>query len=571
MKRVGSISQRPIYSIGMIVALAILVPLIAVLQYRWIGQVSEAELTNQRNSLNIASGNSIREINDELEQITDEFVIRQPRVGSPGAGPPSAGIPFPDAVLEDFTRQISEDYDNWQATSLNAALLRNVYVHRVGTNSYRRFDPVAIALVEDAPPISQFARWFSNPNEVPGRMRNEEVFGDGQLWVISDVVGRGRGRGRGGPMSPDADYRLLFEVSPDVLWNEIVPESIETRFDQLDYRVAIEDTTNRTVLYRSDDSISYGTITEADTNLQITPGFARRFRVLGPEIHIVAQHELGSLTTAVEAARRRNLVVGLGIFVLLAATGAMIVVWSERVRSVGRLQMEFAAGISHELRTPLATIRTAAHNIASGIVKSPEQVREYAEIVLSEGRRLSAMVDQTIQFAHTESGRRHYDLHPVEVGSVIDRATETALPSATEGGNRIEVDRHPQLPPAMADETALTHCLVNLLTNAIKFGPADKPIQIEARHDPNTDRVAISVHNEGPGIDVDELPNLFEPFYRGHGTSQVPGSGLGLSLVRRMMSGQNGEVTVETAPGRGATFTLYVPAASKSEAEDGKG
>jgi two-component system sensor histidine kinase MprB len=73
--------------------------------------------------------------------------------------------------------------------------------------------------------------------------------------------------------------------------------------------------------------------------------------------------------------------------------------------------------------------------------------------------------------------------------------------------------------------------------------------------------VLLGIHNEGPGIDVDELPNLFEPFYRGKQTSNVPGSGLGLSLVRRMMAGQNGTVTVRSEAGHGATFTLHIPVA----------
>jgi signal transduction histidine kinase len=287
----------------------------------------------------------------------------------------------------------------------------------------------------------------------------------------------------------------------------------------------------------------------------------QQFGIIGPRLRLAAQHELGSVADAVEAARRRNLAVGFGLLALLGATGGMIIVWSERVRSVGRLQMEFAAGISHELRTPLATIRTAAHNIAAGVVKKPDLVREYAEIVEAEGRRLSAMVDQTIQFAQTEAGRRNYSLETVRIGDVIAQAVETAVPAAEESGHRIAVRLDSILPPVLADETALRHCVMNLLTNAIKFGPADQEITIEAHHDTRTRRVLLGIHNEGPGIDVDELPNLFEPFYRGKQTSNVPGSGLGLSLVRRMVAGQNGTVTVRSEAGHGATFTLHIPVA----------
>lgn len=552
MKRATTIRQRPVFSIVMVAALAVLLPLLAVLQYRWIGQVSEAEGASMRQTLNFATVRSVRDITDELEQVVQEFNVRQGFTGR---------TPFTEELLADFTRQLTADYENWQATSLSSALLRSVYVHNRVSDEYRRFDPVTNTLVEARPPIARFERWFDNTDGVPSRFLSGEEFAEGALWLVADVIIGGGRRQRNGPFAqPVAENRLLFEIDPRILWDELVPGIMTSRFEEMDYRVAVEDSTSGRLLYASDPAISAEIIGVADANQPIAPR-TRQFRLIGSEIRVVAQHELGSLAAAVASARQRNLAIGFGILTLLGVAGGMIIVWSERVRSVGRLQMEFAAGISHELRTPLATIRTAAHNIGAGIVKSPEQIREYAGIVQSEGRRLSAMVDQAIQFAQTEAGRRSYDLHPVGVDAVIERAVHTALPSAEEGGHRIEVNRHPDLPEVMADETALTHSLVNLLTNAIKFGDSGRPITIEAAREDKGRRVRISVLNSGPGIDADELGNLFEPFYRGRNTSHIPGSGLGLSLVRRMMEGQQGQVTVETSAGQGATFTLHIPVA----------
>jgi len=548
MKPASTISHRPIFSIVMIGALAVLLPLLAVLQYRWIGQVSEIEGQRLRQTLNLTTRGSTRDLNNELEQIVNDFRLGQSlnRRGEPPR-------PFTDQLLQSFTNQLVRDYDSWQATSLNSTLLRNVYLYNVRDRQYRRFDPVSGSLLEETPAIAGFERWFDDPYDIPEARLDPAEFADGRFWLVASVR-----RGRQ-PFGQPENW-TLFEIDPEVFWNEVVPAIMAARFDQTDYKVAIERTRDRRLLYASDETLAAGAMEEFDFREAIQPRPPRRdFGLIGPALRVVTRHELGSLADAVEAARRRNLAVGFGILALLGVSGSMIIVWSERVRSVGRLQMEFAAGISHELRTPLATIRTAAHNIAAGVVKTPEQIREYAGIVESEGRRLSAMVDQSIQFAQTEAGRRHYDLHPVQVGEVIDRAVQTALPSAREGGNRIEVHEHRDLPNVLADETALTHCLVNLLTNAIKFGAPDKAIAIDARHDGKTDHVLLSVHNEGPGIAADELPNLFEPFYRGHDTSHLPGSGLGLSLVRRMMVRQKGDVTVHTEPGKGATFTLHIP------------
>lgn len=552
MKRGTPIDRRPVFSIIMIGGLAVLLPLLAVLQYRWIGQVSQNEATRLRRSLAFATERSVRDINDEFQQITEAFLLFQ-------RPSPSATL---EEVADNFARELGNSYESWQATSLNAALLREVYVYNLRNRELRHFDPNTNALVGESHSITRLAMWFNDPGDIPGRFLSGDTFADGQLWVVSPIpvfTGSGRQQ-RGGPVPRPPENLLLFEINPEVFWGEVIPTIMANRFDQLEYRVAIEDVTNGRFLYTSDPTITPAMMADVDASPSVTPQ-RRRFGLIGPELQVRARHELGSLADAVEAARRRNLAVGFGILALLGVTGAMIIVWSERVRSVGRLQMEFAAGISHELRTPLATIRTAAHNIAAGIVKDPEQIREYAEIVQTEGRRLSGIVDQTIQFAQVEAGRRHYDMEAVSVQDVIDQAVQNVRALAQEGGNAIEVRRRGHLPRVMADPTSLTHCLANLLTNAVKFGSPGAPVTIDASHDPRKDRVRISVHNQGPGIDVDELPHLFEPFFRGHDTSRIPGSGLGLSLVRRMMTRQKGEVTVETEPGAGATFTLHIPAA----------
>ena len=292
---------------------------------------------------------------------------------------------------------------------------------------------------------------------------------------------------------------------------------------------------------------------------------------MGGSWRLAAKHRSGSLKGAVSALRQRNLVVGFGILALLGVSAGMTVVWAERVRSVGRLQMEFAAGISHELRTPLATIRTAAHNIASGVVKRPEEVREYAGIVQTEGRRLSAMVDQVIQFAQTESGRRAYDRRPVETHQVVERALAITFSNPEEGRSKVHTHIDPNLPPVLADETALAHAVGNLVTNALKYGTTKDPVVIDAIHDPASDQVQLSVHNKGSCIDAVDIPLLFEPFYRGSNAWGTPGSGLGLNLVRKMMEGQRGHVTVSSKPEQGTTFTLHIPVAQTNAPKKSEG
>jgi signal transduction histidine kinase len=173
------------------------------------------------------------------------------------------------------------------------------------------------------------------------------------------------------------------------------------------------------------------------------------------------------------------------------------------------------------------------------------------------------MVDHVIQFAQAESGRRRYVRKPVPLQRVVDRALTITFSDAGEAGRRVRTRIAPGLPDALADETALTHALVNLLSNAVKYGSrgTDGAVTLEIGRMEGDDDIRMSVHDGGPGIGSEDLPHIFEPYYRGRNANAVPGSGLGLNLVRKMMEGQGGRVTVSSTPGEGTTFTLHIPAA----------
>jgi signal transduction histidine kinase len=242
-----------------------------------------------------------------------------------------------------------------------------------------------------------------------------------------------------------------------------------------------------------------------------------------------------------------------------------VVISSQRAHTLGRLQMEFAAGVSHELRTPLAVIRSAAHNLRSGVVQDKEGIEQYAAIVQEEARRLSDMVEEVLLYSETQSGRKKYKLEPLDINEVIDRAITNISPSIDLENCEFSTRIDPELPPVKADQAALTQCLQNLLNNAFKYGKNGDKAQIEivGQNDPGAGEVRLSVIDHGPGIDPKDQPHLFEPFYRGeHVESNIPGNGLGLHLVKCIMQAHGGRVTFDPAPEKGACFTLHIPAAS---------
>jgi signal transduction histidine kinase len=289
-----------------------------------------------------------------------------------------------------------------------------------------------------------------------------------------------------------------------------------------------------------------------------------------PVWHVHLLHGAGSLDAAVGRARWRNLLVSFGVLLLLGASVTLVLISSARARRLAAQQMEFVAGVSHELRTPLAVIRSAAENLADGIVDDEKQVRRYGQLIAGEGRRLTQMVEQVMTFAGLQAGRPGFDVRPIEVGPVVDDAVAAVAPVARDEQAEIACDVATALPRVMADPSAVGRALQNLLGNAVKYGGAPPRIRVTARMASPSLRggeVLVTVSDSGPGIAPRDLPHIFEPFYRGSDavSKQIHGSGLGLSLVQRIMQELGGRVTVKSEPGQGSAFTLHLPVAPETE------
>jgi signal transduction histidine kinase len=256
--------------------------------------------------------------------------------------------------------------------------------------------------------------------------------------------------------------------------------------------------------------------------------------------------------------------VSAGILVLLAASAVLIVVSAQRARRLADRQLDFVAGVSHELRTPLAVIGSAAENLADGVVTEPGSVRQYGRVIRDEGRRLGEMVEQVLDLAGTYSGRRALHAEDVVVGEILDEAVRAA--GASFPSLRLDTTVEPDLPILRADRAALVRAVRNLVENAAKHGGESAPVAIRAARARSSgrDEVRLTVEDRGPGIPPEERPYLFEPFFRGRRAreGQVRGSGLGLSLVDRIVRAAGGRVEVASDPGRGAAFTIVLPVLS---------
>jgi len=275
-------------------------------------------------------------------------------------------------------------------------------------------------------------------------------------------------------------------------------------------------------------------------------------------------HHAGSLEAIVVQARRRNLALSAGLLLLILATIASLVRFSRRAQVVAELQMNFVAGVSHELRTPLTVIRTAAYNLRGNLANQPGQVARYGASIQRESEKLSALVEQVLRYGNVTAGRVLQERVPLAIEELIESSVQEARISLGHQELVVEKRIEPGLPRVLADEAAMKHALRNLLDNALKYGTqANNWIGIVASMPQNGERstVEIRIADRGPGIPPQELEHIFDSFFRGRRAlqDQIHGTGLGLSLVRKIVEAHGGTVSVKSKQGEGVEFIVRIP------------
>ncbi len=255
-----------------------------------------------------------------------------------------------------------------------------------------------------------------------------------------------------------------------------------------------------------------------------------------------------------------NLLLGLLVlsFTGTLVTGVILVwVFLRRERNLSELQADFVSKVSHELRTPLTSIRMFTETLS--MRRGDKATEDRAIQALNkESTRLQALIDRLLDWGRMESGRRVYELSEHSVGSLVDEAIAAFEPARERRNVELSIDLAPDLPLVLCDANALVDSLVNLISNAYKYGGQPCRIEITARA---TEReVAITVRDNGKGIARNEHKRIFEKFYRVDDllARQQEGSGIGLAIVQHVMRAHRGRVEVDSAPGRGSAFTLLL-------------
>jgi signal transduction histidine kinase len=229
-------------------------------------------------------------------------------------------------------------------------------------------------------------------------------------------------------------------------------------------------------------------------------------------------------------------------------------------RQLNQQKSDFVSSVSHELRTPVSSMRLMLENLEHDRVPGESARQEYLRLLGSECRRLSALIENVLDFARIENDRKVYAMGETDVASMLRDTIQMLQPQAAERRQKLTLKIEPMNEAPHLDALAMQQAVINLVENAMKFSPAETTIAVTAGP---RDAVSwqLSVTDEGPGIAASEHARIFERFYRvgNELRRETQGAGIGLAIVQHTVHAHGGRIEVDSAPGRGSTFTLILP------------
>lgn len=570
-----------------------MLPILAALQYRWLGQVSENERARLQRALLNAMGAVARDIDTEVSSAVGKLNIDRLVASrtAPGDGP--AGR----RAVADAPRLVRDVLRVERSGGEDARL----WIRRcdVGTAVCSASEwPAALADLQQR--LARELRRGST-DDIEDLSRTVRSAGPGQSVIViparrnrADQERRQRDKDDRGGRDDDRRARATLVLLDDQwLRTELLPSIVARHFGpsrESEFHVAIVHRDSPLDVVYGDPSAPLAEVIARPEAWQelftLRPdGFSdrrssdegglssgdRHRPTLGrdedddEEWMLVARHRDGSLQTAIDNLRRRNLAISSGMLALVGVAVGLIAVTSRRAQRLADQQIEFVAGVSHELRTPVSAIHLAAQNLADGTVSDPSRIRRYGATIHLESQRLRATVERVLQFASISAGGAIGPQSIVDIRALVEGAAASAREEHP--GAEIAVTGPAETPTIVGDPVALHACVQNVLANALKYGGPAPRVEIalttETRR--GAPELRLSVTDHGPGIPPGDLTHIFKPFFRGRNAiaQRIQGNGLGLHLVRRFVAAHGGRVDVQSAVGRGSTFLIHLPLRSR--------
>jgi two-component system phosphate regulon sensor histidine kinase PhoR len=285
-----------------------------------------------------------------------------------------------------------------------------------------------------------------------------------------------------------------------------------------------------------------------------------------PFINLTRDHEIdGIAQRCLETNQKQTGVVQLAgskQYIELTAVplrqGALVLVQDlTNIRRLEKVRQDFISNISHELRTPIASCKAIVETLQDGAINDKKVAEDFLQRMQVETDKLAQMVNELGELSRIESGELTLKLEPVDMAAVIARVTERLRTQADRAQLSVDIDIPRGLPPVTGDTNRIEQVLVNLVHNAIKFTPPNGKITISSGV--RDDMVLISVADTGIGIPEDDLPHIFERFYKVDKARSGGGTGLGLAIAKHIVQAHGGDIRAESIEGKGSTFTFSLP------------
>jgi signal transduction histidine kinase len=295
----------------------------------------------------------------------------------------------------------------------------------------------------------------------------------------------------------------------------------------------------------------------------------RPFQYVFPDLTAAIKYQGTTVSDMVSRLLRYNYLVLTALSLLMIGGIWLTYRNVSREMTLAKLKSDFVANVSHELRTPLALIRLYAETLELGRLSAKEKYQEYFRIIREESERLTALINNILDFSRIEAGRKEYEFKETDLAELVRSTLESYRFQIQQNGFAFEENISADIPPVNVDREAIARSLLNLVNNALKYSKDDKYIGVSLYR--SNGSVNLEVRDHGIGIPAHEQEKIFEKFYRCGDplVHNVKGSGLGLSLVRHIARAHGGDVSVESHPQKGSKFTIALPLAFPAQAGNG--
>jgi signal transduction histidine kinase len=583
------------FQIILIFGLLTLLGLLAFLQYSWLTQIAKDEKDRLEKRLKLDVERFAEDFNEELQTTYFAFQIND----------------------KNWRQTFAERFEKWKQNTTYPQLIKQVMVVENDNKTFnfnvdtRQFTPAESTLSFDTfkenitqiddknlalqmpifsgTPITEEIKGVNELNKLPAKIelirtsRISNIIGYVLIKLDKNTIKNEILKNLGQKYFPDGDFDFSVISKKDkfvifqsntletadltVSFFSLKPDNLNLILNK-DLLSTVKNKTNGNVIFNQnfEARVSETSNTASKAIVKVITSekptiFSGNISDSGGLWNLNVRHKAGSINNFVSKTRNQNLAISFGILTLLGVSISLIFVSTMRAKRFAQRQIEFVSSVSHEFRTPLAVIYSASENLTDGVVDSPENINKYGNLIKREGKKLSVMVEQILEFAGANSGKQKYNFETVEVSQVVENALFECKSLIDEKQFVVEKNINENI-FIKADANALSHSIQNLITNSIKYCNGEKLIKISAEK--INKQVKITVEDKGIGISNKDLKHIFEPFYRGKQVvdTQIHGNGLGLSLVKQIVEAHGGKVLVESENGKGSKFSIKLDLAA---------